>query len=67
MMERLLKRGEQLAALHSDAATQALADMLRAELPPGIEVERVSVGITLAGRGLRRRYITDARLRALLQ
>ncbi len=66
-MERLLKRGEQLAISHTDAAAQALADMLRAQLPAGIAVERVSVGITLAGRGLRRRYVTDARLRALIQ
>jgi hypothetical protein len=67
MMEKLLKRAGQLAALHTDATAQALAEMVRAELPPGIQVERVSVGITLVGRGLRRRYLTDARLRALIQ
>jgi hypothetical protein len=67
MMERLLKRGQAIAELHTDATAQALAEMLRAELPPGIQVERVSVGITLGGKGLRRRYVTDARLRALLQ
>jgi hypothetical protein len=67
MMERLLKRGQQIAELHTDATAQALAEMLRTALPPGIEVERVSVGITLVGRGLRRRYVTDARLRTRLQ
>jgi hypothetical protein len=67
MMEKLLKRAGQLAVLHTDATAQALAEMVRAELPPGIQVERVSVGITLVGRGLRRRYLTDARLRALIQ
>lgn len=67
MMERLFERGQQIAALHTDATAQALAEMLRTALPPGIQVERVSVGITLAGRGLRRRYVTDARLRARLQ
>jgi hypothetical protein len=67
MMDRLLKRGQAIAELHADATAQALAEMLRTKLPPGIQVERVSVGITLVGRGLRRRYVTDARLRALIR
>jgi hypothetical protein len=67
MMERLLKRGQTIGELYTDATAHALAEMLRTELPPGIQVERVSVGITLVGRGLRRRYVTDARLRAIIQ
>ena len=67
MMERLLERGQAIAEDRADAATQVLIEMLRKDLPPGILAERVSVGITLSGRGLRRRYVTDARLRALLR
>jgi hypothetical protein len=67
MMDRLLKHGQAVAELHTDATTQALAEMLRTKLPPGIQVECVSVGITLSGRGLRRRYVTDARLRTIIQ
>jgi len=63
MMERLLKRGQQIAEVRAEAVAQVLIEMLREDLPPGIQAERVSVGITLSGRGLRRRYVTDAWLR----
>lgn len=63
MMERLLKHGQQIAEARADAVAQVLIEMLREDLPPGIQAARVSVGITLSGRGLRRRYVTDARLR----
>ena len=64
MMERLLERGQAIAEDRADAATQVLIEMLRKDLPPGILAERVSVGIILSGQGLRRRYVTDAALRA---
>jgi hypothetical protein len=63
-MDRLLKRGRQIA----EARAGSVADALAAKpLPPGIAVERVNSGITLSGRSLRRRYVTDAALRALIR
>jgi hypothetical protein len=63
-MERLLKRGRQIA----EACAERVVDArLARPLPPGIRAERTGTGITLSGRGLRRRYVTDAALRALLQ
>ena len=60
MMERLLKRGQQIA----DARAGVIADALAArQLPPGVRGERTSNGVTFSGRGLRRRYISDAALR----
>lgn len=64
MMERLLKRGQAIAQERVEAAVGAL---LARPLPPGIQIERVSVGITLSGRGLRRRYVTDAAMRGLIR
>ena len=60
MMERLLKRGRQIA----EARAAMVADAFVARsLPPGIRAERTSNGFTLSGQGLRRRYISDAALR----
>jgi hypothetical protein len=64
MMDGLLKRGRQIGEARAKAAADALAAK---PLPPGIAVERVNSGITLSGRSLRRRYVTDARLRALIR
>jgi hypothetical protein len=64
MMERLLKRGQTIGAARAEAAVDAL---IAKPLPPGIAVERISSGVAFSGRGLRRRYVTDARLRALIQ
>ena len=64
MMEQLLKRGQAIGAARAEAAVDAL---MAKPLPPGIEVERASTGITLSGRGLRRRYVTDAAMRALIR
>jgi hypothetical protein len=64
MMERLLKRGRQIGAARAEEVAEAL---VAKPLPPGIRVERISNGITFSGQGLRRRYVTDAALRALLQ
>jgi hypothetical protein len=60
MMDGLLKRGRQIGEARAKAAADALAAK---PLPPGIAVERVNSGITLSGR----RYVTDARLRALIR
>jgi hypothetical protein len=63
-MERLLKRGRQIAETRAVAAADALA--ARA-LPPGIKAERSDAGVTLSGRGLRRRYVRDAALREVIR
>jgi hypothetical protein len=64
MMDGLLKRGRQIA----EARAEALADAYLAKpLPPDISSERVGNGITLSGRGLRRRYVTDATLREAIR
>jgi hypothetical protein len=64
MMDRLLKRGQAIGAARAEAAVDAL---IAKPLPPGIAVERTSTGITLSGRGLRRRYVTDAALRVSIR
>lgn len=64
MMERLLKRGQAIGEARAEAAVDAL---MARPFPPGIQVERASTGITLSGRGLRRRYVTEARLRAVIR
>lgn len=64
MMERLLKRGRQIGEAHA----AALADARVARpLPPGISVERSATGVTLSGRGLRRRYIRETALREAIR
>jgi hypothetical protein len=63
-MDRLLKRGQQIGEARADAAADALAAR---SLPLGIRVERSDTGIMLSGRSLRRRYISDAALRAFIR
>jgi hypothetical protein len=65
MMEMLFKRGQAVADAHAEAVADTLVEMLGEQLPPGISAERVTIGITLVGKGLRRRYITDTKLRHL--
>jgi hypothetical protein len=64
MMERLLKRGQAIAQERAEAAVDA---RLARPLPPGITAERIATGIMLCGRGLRRRFVTDAAVRALIR
>lgn len=64
MMERLLKRGQAIAQASVEAAVDA---RLARPLPPGISAERIDTGIMLSGRGLRRRFVTDATVRAFIR
>ena len=64
MMERLLKRGHAIA---QDAVEAAVNARLARPLPPGISAERIDTGIMLSGRGLRRRFVTDAAVRAFIR
>ena len=63
-MDRLLKRGQQIADARAEAAVDA---RLTRPLPSGITAERIATGITFLGRGLRRRYVSDAALRELFR
>jgi hypothetical protein len=63
-MERLLKSARQVAEARAGAVADALA--ARA-LPPGIRAERSDGGVTLSGRGLKRRYVRDATLREAIR
>ncbi len=62
MMEQLLKRGQAIAEERAEAVVGTL---LARPLPPGISAERIDTGIMLSGRGLRRRFVTDAAMRTL--
>jgi hypothetical protein len=64
MMEQLLKRGQAIAQARVEAAVDA---RLTRPLPPGISAERIDTGIMLSGRGLRRRFVTDAAVRAFIR
>lgn len=48
-----------------EARIEALAEQARAELPPGLFVERRGDGIAIGGRGLARALAFDARLRGI--
>ncbi|MEK6636996.1 MAG: hypothetical protein AABY88_02820 [Pseudomonadota bacterium] len=64
MMERLLKRGRTIG----EARARAVADAIAVRpLPPGISAERTDTGIMISGRGLQRRYVTDAALREVIR
>ncbi|MEQ1548932.1 MAG: hypothetical protein ABL918_09850 [Chakrabartia sp.] len=65
MLARLTKRG-------ADIGQRAVADVLdgiveaaAAELSQDIKIERSDTGITLTGRKLRRRMLSDVRLRSI--
>lgn len=61
MLELLLASGKVLA----ERARARVIDRLAQETPPpGVAVTRQEDGVMLSGRGLRRRRITDARLRS---
>jgi hypothetical protein len=61
MLESLLIRAQLLA----ERARVRMIDRLAHETPPpGVAVTRQDDGVMLSGQGLRRRRITDARLRS---
>ena len=65
MFERLMERGKQLGERQRMQSIARLAERAGADLPSGIGVEAVEEGIVLIGRGLLRRMLGDARLRAI--
>jgi hypothetical protein len=66
MFERLTERAERAAAGRAEAKVRAIEEALKAELPPGVECEGGEDAVTISGRGLKRRYVSDSALRAIL-
>jgi ABC-type protease/lipase transport system fused ATPase/permease subunit len=66
MFDRLAARARRLAEARAAARRAALAAELAAALPPGVKAETGEEGVTLSGRGLRRRFALDAALRWLI-
>ena len=63
MMARVEMRGRTLAERRVSAARERVRDAVGAV--PGTGVEIVDEGVVVRGRGLRRRWLNDARLRWL--
>lgn len=64
MMEDLEARGRRIGERAADAAVARLAAEARAALP-GLEIEAGAGRVTITGRGLARRWLTDPALRWL--
>ena len=65
MFETLTERARRSAERRAKARADALARGLEERLPPGVSCLRSAEGVALVGRGLKRRFALDARLRAL--
>ena len=65
MFERLMMRGAALAQQAARRRRRALARALRDESPEGVLVSEDEDQVVLSGRGLRRRFALDPRLRWL--
>jgi hypothetical protein len=64
MMKNLEARGRLIGERAVDAAVERLAAEARAALP-GLEIAADAGRVTIAGRGLARRWLTDPALRWL--
>lgn len=65
MMARLLARGREIGARRANELGALLEQAAVDELPPDLSAERIEGGVAIAGRGLARRLLTDARLRGI--
>ena len=66
MFGRLRARGSQLAARRAAARRERLAGRIGELAPSGVRVSEEGERVVLAGRGLIRRFMLDARLRWLV-
>ena len=66
MFGRLTARGAQLAARRAAARRERLAGRIGGLAPNGVRVSEEGERVVLAGRGLIRRFVLDARLRWLV-
>lgn len=64
MLGALAARGR---ALGEELRRRAIARLVARFMPPGIRIEASEHGIVLSGKKLRRRFVTDARVRELLR
>jgi hypothetical protein len=65
MLERLILHGAALAHRAARARLAALAEALRDEAPEGVGVSEEEGAVALSGRGLKRRFALDPKLRWL--
>lgn len=63
MFETLTRKVEALAARRAAARRLEVAEQLRAALPRSVSADVETNGISLAGRGLKRRFVLDPALR----
>jgi len=63
MFEDLTERVGRHAERRARKRVLELTERMRVELPPGVRAEAAAEGVMLSGRGLRRRFVTDAALR----
>ena len=66
MFERLVERVRRTAATRAEAKVRTIGEELGAALPPGLRCEAEADGVAIVGRGLKRRYVIDQRLRHVL-
>lgn len=67
MLAGLIARGATLGRERARAAAGRLAKDMADAAPGDVRIAAGEDGVTLSGRGLRRRMITDARLRWLTE
>ena len=65
MFERLMAVGLRRAEARKGRRIAVLAERLGQDLPPGVRVEAGEDAVVLSGRRLWRRWLSDARLRAI--
>ena len=63
MFERLEQRAARRAAAAARERREEIAEAIAAEVPRGVHVERIDEGVTLSGRGVRRRLALEPALR----
>ena len=66
MFERLQDRARRSAEARAERRRRQIAERLAEDLPGAIAVASSGDGVTLSGRGLKRRMALDPALRALL-
>ena len=66
MFDMLLERVRAAAERRARERVLELAEQMRADLPSGVEAEAVEGGVAVTGRGLRRRFAMEERLRWLM-
>lgn len=65
MFERLMAEGLKRAEARRARKIATLAERAAQDVPPGVRVAAAEEGVILSGQSLRRRWLNDARLRAL--